>query len=200
LYFNGVAAPVAPFLLSPRRSGAGGAMSTNPGIIGVLLLLFGTCIAAIAVLWIYVPMDDDEPVVINGEAVAPLPKLDAGRIAVGGEVYARHCASCHRSDLNGASNWRMRQPDGSHTPPALNATGYTWQMRDQIIINIIKQGVNPNSPKGMPAYAGKLSDAEVVAVMDFLKSHWDRPNRKSQWWQTQLNQELPAGVEPTSIN
>jgi hypothetical protein len=28
-------------------------------------------------------------------------------------------------------------------------------------------------------------------VIDFIKSHWDLAERRSQWWQTQRGQEQP---------
>lgn len=102
---------------------------------------------------------------------------DAQRVALGGRVYAQHCASCHGAKLEGQPNWRSRLPSGRLPAPPHDETGHTWHHADQVLFAITKNGLAPPyAPKGyesdMPGYAGRLSDDEIWAVLAFIKSRW----------------------------
>jgi mono/diheme cytochrome c family protein len=102
---------------------------------------------------------------------------DAARVALGKRVYDQHCASCHGPRLEGQPNWRSRRPDGRLPAPPHDESGHTWHHPDQVLFAITKNGlVPPHAPKGyasdMPAFAGKLSDDEIWAVLAFIKSRW----------------------------
>ncbi len=164
------------------------------GLLASLLFLAGMLLAGLVAFSLLTPNIEEDPteaVTLGGIAVAPLPRLDPAHIQRGAKIYAEHCASCHGDDLRGAANWRYRQPDGTYPPPPHDASGHTWQHPDQTLINMIQNGINPSLPKGMPAFKGKLTPGDVGDVIDFIKSHWDLAERKSQWWQTQRNQEQP---------
>lgn len=105
---------------------------------------------------------------------------DARKVALGAKVYAQHCAACHGLDLEGQPNWRRRLPNGRMPAPPHDETGHTWHHPDEVLFAIVKNGlVPPYAPAGyqsdMPAYAGKLSDDEIWAVLAFIKSHWKSP-------------------------
>lgn len=102
---------------------------------------------------------------------------DAARVALGERVYAQHCVSCHGAKLEGQPNWRSRQPNGRLPAPPHDESGHTWHHPDRMLFAITKNGlVPPYAPKGyesdMPAYAGRLSDEEIWAVLAFIKSRW----------------------------
>lgn len=44
--------------------------------------------------------------------------------------------------------------------------------------------LKPNSPLRMPAFKSKLSDAEIRAVIEFMKSYWSPDNRQYQFDET----------------
>jgi uncharacterized membrane protein YkvA (DUF1232 family)/mono/diheme cytochrome c family protein len=107
----------------------------------------------------------------------------APNLAQGQKVYAEHCASCHGAKLEGQANWRMKLPNGRMPAPPHDDSGHTWHHPDDVLFGITKNGlVPPYAPPGyqsdMPAFAGKLSDAEIRAVLAYIASHWSDEVRK----------------------
>ena len=101
---------------------------------------------------------------------------DAAKVAVGSTVYQQHCAACHGAKLEGQPNWRSPLPNGRMPAPPHDESGHTWHHADAVLFGITKYGLVSYAPPGyqsdMPAYAGKLSDAEIWAVLSFIQSHW----------------------------
>jgi mono/diheme cytochrome c family protein len=105
------------------------------------------------------------------------PQSPAVQVADGGKLYAEHCASCHGARLEGQPNWRQRLPNGRMPAPPHDESGHTWHHTDQALFGMVKKGLVPDyAPPGyqsdMPAFAGKLSDEEIRAVLAFIASHW----------------------------
>lgn len=72
---------------------------------------------------------------------------------------------------------RERLPSGRFPAPPHDDTGHTWHHTDEVLVGITKNGlVPPYAPAGyesdMPAFAGRLSDDEIRAVLAYIKSHW----------------------------
>lgn len=111
-----------------------------------------------------------------GEAEIVLRPDDGKTVAVGQALYTAHCAACHGTRLEGQANWRQRGPDGLLPAPPHDATGHTWHHPDEHLFRMTKFGVQkfagPNYRSAMPAYEGKLSDAEIIAVLSYIKSRW----------------------------
>ncbi|TAK88011.1 MAG: cytochrome c [Betaproteobacteria bacterium] len=108
---------------------------------------------------------------------------DPAQLALGQELYAQHCASCHGAKLEGRPNWRKRLPDGRLPAPPHDDGGHTWHHPDEVLIGITKNGlVPPYAPAGyesdMPAFGAKLSDQEIRAVLAYIESHWSDEVRK----------------------
>jgi len=110
-----------------------------------------------------------------------LPKLDAGDRALvsrGKVIYASHCAACHGQNLEGQPDWRNRKPNGRLPAPPHDASGHTWHHPDQVLFAITKDGLVPGvtAPVGyesdMPAFKGTLWDADIAAVLAYIKSTW----------------------------
>ena len=98
-------------------------------------------------------------------------------LSLGKDVYARQCAVCHGAKLEGQPNWQRRLPNGRMPAPPHNDRGHTWHHPDEVLFGITKHGlVPPYAPKGyesdMPAFAGKLSDGEIRAVLGYIGSQW----------------------------
>ncbi|MDM8526723.1 c-type cytochrome [Anaerolineales bacterium HSG24] len=93
-------------------------------------------------------------------ATAPVPiaSTDAEVIAAGGSLYALTCALCH-----GATG------QGLPMAPALNTQDFLNNTNDQALQAIIQQGV-PSTR--MPAWGGRLTDAEMTALVSFIRS-WE---------------------------
>lgn len=115
---------------------------------------------------------------VAGCAEQPPPDLALGRA-----LYEQHCAACHGARLEGQPNWRAKLPNGRMPAPPHDDSGHTWHHPDEVLFGITKHGlVPPYAPAGyqsdMPAFAGKLSDAEIRAVLAYIASHWSAEVRK----------------------
>ena len=100
---------------------------------------------------------------------------NAAVVARGSVVYAQSCAACHGANLEGQPEWRTRLPSGRLPAPPHDADGHTWHHSDEVLFGITRDGVAKYAPghqSDMPAYAGVLSDADIRAVLSFIKSTW----------------------------
>jgi mono/diheme cytochrome c family protein len=123
---------------------------------------------------------------------AGLAPGDAEVVALGEALYAKHCASCHGSSLQGQPNWQQRLANGRLPPPPHDASGHTWHHPDEQLFTLTKFGpaalVGGGYESDMQAYEGVLSDDEIRAVLSYIKSTWppelqarhDEINRRSQ--------------------
>jgi mono/diheme cytochrome c family protein len=92
---------------------------------------------------------------------------------LGGRLYGQHCADCHGKDGRGAVG-----EDGAPAYPPL-AGNRTLQLAEPVnAIRIVLNGGfapatagNPR-PYGMPPYSPVLSDAEVAAVVSYVRASW----------------------------
>ena len=104
------------------------------------------------------------------------PAQASDQVALGTEIYRQHCASCHGAQLEGQADWRTRKPDGRLPAPPHDETGHSWHHPDQVLFDITKQGVAAFAPDGylsdMAGFGEVLSDAEISAVIEFIKSTW----------------------------
>lgn len=109
-------------------------------------------------------------------ADSPMDTADPRVIAQGADVYRRECASCHGVQLEGQPDWRTRLPGGRLPAPPHDPSGHTWHHPADQLFGIVKHGVQAYAPAGyqsdMPAYAGRLSDGEIWAVLAYIKSTW----------------------------
>ena len=114
-------------------------------------------------------------------ASAPSPHAlrpdDAALVARGGTLYAQQCAACHGAHGEGQPEWRERGPTGLLPAPPHDASGHTWHHPDEQLFAITRNGVaavigQPNYQSTMPVYAGVLSDADIVAVLSYIKAQW----------------------------
>ena len=76
----------------------------------------------------------------------------------GAGIFAGNCAACHGADGKGVA--AMKTPD--FTNPAVQAV-----LSDAAVTRIIREG---KSGTAMPAWGGKLSQAEIAAVAGFVRS------------------------------
>ncbi|MGF1592393.1 MAG: c-type cytochrome [Kiloniellaceae bacterium] len=112
----------------------------------------------------------------GGGVAAGLDPGDSGKVALGARIYAEHCASCHGESLEGQANWRQRGPDGRLPAPPHDASGHTWHHSGEQLFALTKYGPATLAGGGyesdMPAYEGTLGDAEIWAVLSYIKSRW----------------------------
>jgi len=110
------------------------------------------------------------------QPASPMDRADPRLLAQGAEVYRRECASCHGAQLEGQPDWQTRLPNGRLPAPPHDPSGHTWHHPADQLFGIVKDGVQAYAPAGyesdMPAYAGRLSDGEIWAVLAHIKSTW----------------------------
>ena len=101
---------------------------------------------------------------------------NAETIALGRTIYETQCAACHGAQLEGQPDWQMPLPSGRLPAPPHDATGHTWHHPDDILFRIVKEGtaaiVGGGYESDMPGFADVLSDAEIRAVLAYIKSTW----------------------------
>ena len=109
---------------------------------------------------------------------------DSKQVALGKRVYDASCAGCHGVNLEGQPNWRERKPDGKLPAPPHDAKGHTWEHSDKNLFEVTKFGFASKAGKSystdMPAFEGTLSDAEIWAVITYIKSRWPARIREKQ--------------------
>jgi mono/diheme cytochrome c family protein len=95
-------------------------------------------------------------------------------VAEGKRLYAVHCASCHGAKLEGQPNWKQRNADGKLPAPPHDASGHTWHHPEGMLFALTKFGPSRISglPSTMPAYAGVLTNEQIIATLSFIKSTW----------------------------
>ena len=105
---------------------------------------------------------------------ADSPKL----VSWGKAVYAGHCAACHGARLEGQPDWRRPGPDGRLPAPPHDDSGHTWHHSDRYLIRVVRSGLvagedrPPDYAGNMPVFGHVLTNAEIVAVLSFIKSAW----------------------------
>lgn len=115
----------------------------------------------------------------------PPPELDQDQIDLGETLYQQNCASCHRADLSGDPDWKTADADGSYPPPPHDSSGHTWHHSDHVLLTLIRDGSDFPQTR-MPSFDQNLSDAEITAILEYLKSRWGPEERAYQWqitWQ-----------------
>lgn len=121
-------------------------------------------------------------VLIIGRGVDPQDAAD--RLAEGRKLYLENCAACHGEALQGQPDWRNRLANGRMPAPPHDETGHTWHHSDQQLFRITHDGVAQIVGGGyesdMPGFADVLTDDEIWAVLDYIKSTWPERERGYQ--------------------
>ncbi len=102
---------------------------------------------------------------------------DPQTVRVGARIYEQRCAVCHGAQGEGQPNWRDRNAAGLLPAPPHDPSGHTWHHPDEQLFAITKYGLaklisQPSYRTAMPVYDGVLSDAEIIAVLSWIKAQW----------------------------
>lgn len=157
-----------------------------------LLLLLGMGLAVsvgLSLLMFWTTPSRGSPVVINDTAVPPVPTLNPEQIARGATLYAQNCARCHGANLEGQPNWKQSLPDGSLPASPHDDSGHTWHHSNETLLAIITRGGqavygSADTQSNMPAFGNTLSEADIAAILDLIKSQWGKDQQEYQWWIT----------------
>jgi mono/diheme cytochrome c family protein len=127
---------------------------------------------------------------------------DDNLVDAGGAIYSRTCAACHGRQLQGQPLWQFIDKYAGRRAPAHDATGHTWQHSDEDLFHMTKFGRFPSAPPHsvsyMPAFAGYLSDHEILAVIAYIKADWPLGLRASQAMLNPGMAGMPKGADHTS--
>lgn len=122
------------------------------------------------------------------------PGADAVAIApgaAGGRLYAQHCAECHGPQAQGHPDWQNAAAGGFVAAPPLDASGRLPQRTAADVVQTIKTGVRRNDIAVMPAWQGRLGDADIDAVLAWLLSQWP-PAQAAAWRNAQAQPAAAA--------
>lgn len=134
-------------------------------------------------------VESTEPLLGSGSRSSqapPPPALDPERVAQGQVLYTQYCAECHGPDGKGHPDWKTPNDDGSYNPPPQDATGHTWHHADDLLLDLIAKGGDFPQTK-MPAFGQQLTDGEILAILEYIKTWWGPEERAFQWqvtWQS----------------
>jgi len=111
----------------------------------------------------------------SGKAAPRPPGTEAppALLATGTQLYTRHCASCHGEQGEG-----KRTPDGQLAYPALAGNrAVTLASPVNLVHVVMNGGYGPSTaghprPFGMPPYVLTLTDADMAAVLTYVRSAW----------------------------
>jgi mono/diheme cytochrome c family protein len=138
-------------------------------------VLIGFVLVCVLALAVFVLRSGSRP------STAPTDRANvtnAALVAQGKHIYATHCAGCHGSDMKEEQGWPQRRPNGGMPASPLDQSGSAWQHSDQWLFTTIKQGGQATASSGntssMPAVGGGLSDADIWAVISYIKSTWPK--------------------------
>lgn len=136
------------------------------------------------------------PAAEPGAAPAAVPSLVATpsdpSLRAGFDLYQEHCAACHGTRGEGDPDWKIPLDDGSLKPPPHDSSGHTWHHSDEELLRIIREGGVIYMPQSkMPGYAEVLTEAEMRAVLDYIRSLWGPQERAYQ-----AERSLPEGEPP----
>jgi mono/diheme cytochrome c family protein len=93
------------------------------------------------------------------------------QVEAGAALYAQNCATCHKPNAEGTSDWKARDANGKLPPPPLNGTAHAWHHSLDLLRQVVRRGGIPIGGS-MPAFAGKLSTQEIDAILAWVQSHW----------------------------
>lgn len=106
-----------------------------------------------------------------GTTAAGRNSVDPARAARGAEVFRAYCAACHGERAEGAFGWERPGRDGKYPPPPLDGSAHAWHHPQAALEQVIRDGTWAQGGN-MPAWRGKLSDADIRAVIVWFQSLW----------------------------
>lgn len=141
-----------------------------------LVLLVVGLMLAWALTYILSQQGDDPPELGDRRSMETLAgkPAGAGGAADGAQLYAANCVACHQASGAGLA--------GVFPPLA----GSEWVLAaDKVLVNILLHGISGTlTVKGtpyngqMPAFKDKLGDAEIAAVLSYIRSNFGNSGGK----------------------
>ena len=130
------------------------------------------------------------------EATTALPTMQAHntQLDTGARLYREHCAECHGPQGQGHPDWQNAASGGFVAAPPLDASGPLPQRRESVLINTVRAGIQRNGVPVMPAWQGRLADADIEAIFAWIFSQW--PPAQYAAWRTANARPATASAHP----
>jgi len=117
----------------------------------------------------------------------------------GAALYAERCAVCHGTALQGQPNWRQVNRAGRLPAPPLDGSGHAWRHSDAELLHTVKFSVidqaGPGYKTDMPAFDAVLADADIKAIIAFIRSRWPAGIQAAQSFLNPNREGMPAHVD-----
>jgi mono/diheme cytochrome c family protein len=127
-----------------------------------------------------------------------VPRQEAGTMR-GALVYAANCAACHGAKLEGQANWKQVNAAGRLPAPPLDGTGHGWRHSNDELFHMVKFSVldqaGPDYKTDMPAFDGKLPDADIHAVLAYIHAQWPSGIQAAQSFLNPDHAGMPAHID-----
>jgi mono/diheme cytochrome c family protein len=109
-------------------------------------------------------------------------------LAAGAKVYKDHCEACHRADGQGVPRIY---------PPLANNQSITMRNAINPVRIVLNGGFPPSTegnprPYGMPPFYQELSDAQVAAVVTYVRQSWGNSAPPTNAVEVQKSRGVPA--------
>ena len=117
----------------------------------------------------------------GGAATDPGPQ----QIETDMAVYNANCAACHGAQGEGEPNWKVPDANGIYPAPPHDGSGHTWHHADALLLQVMREGSGMPKSK-MPVYQDILSEAEMEAVLAYIKTFWEAEEVE---FQQQMNEQ-----------
>ena len=99
------------------------------------------------------------------------PAVDPAIVARGDRLFQKNCVACHGNRAQGAFNWQKPGADGKYPAPPLDGSAHAWHHPTTQLKQTIQEGTLKLGGS-MPAWKGKLSEADTEAVIAWFQSTW----------------------------
>ena len=108
--------------------------------------------------------------------IIPRQRVQQSDAERGVTIYAANCAGCHGQRLEGQPDWHHLNAAGRLPAPPLDGTGHGWRHSNAELFHMVKFSVldqaGPGYQTDMPAFDGKLPDADIQAILAYIHSRW----------------------------
>jgi mono/diheme cytochrome c family protein len=126
----------------------------------------------------------------------PEQHSDATRGAV---VYAVNCAGCHGHKLEGQPDWHRVNAAGRLPAPPLDGAGHGWRHSNAELFHMVKFSVldeaGPGYQTDMPAFDGRLTDDDILAVIAYIHAQWPSGIQAAQAFLNPDHAGMPTHID-----
>jgi mono/diheme cytochrome c family protein len=80
-------------------------------------------------------------------------------------LYDKHCAKCHGPDGKGKTKMGRQSGVKDYTDPKVQE-----EMKDDVALKTIKEGITEKGKERMKAYASELNDADIKGLIAYMRA------------------------------